>query len=86
MHVPGILGLFNMLVRLTICTSFASQMQKYRIQVSCNRFKRPTQWLCIQILNEEEAGLNNEVYETGRTKKENEHIKYNPTLYFGTFD
>ena len=39
-----------------------------------------------KVLNEEEAGLNTEVYVTGRTKKENEHIKYNPTLFFGTFE
>ena len=36
-----------------------------------------------KIRNEEETGLNTIVYAKGRTKKENEHIKYNPTLYFG---
>ena len=39
-----------------------------------------------KILNEEETGLNTVVYAKGRTKKENRHIKYNLTLYFGTSD
>ena len=32
------------------------------------------------------ARLNNVVYAKGRTKKENRHIKYNLSLYFGTSD
>ena len=39
-----------------------------------------------KILNEEETSLNTVVYAKGRTNKENQHIKYNLTLYFGTSD
>ena len=37
-----------------------------------------------KILNEEETGLHTVMYAKERTKKENKHIKYNLTLYFGT--
>ena len=86
MHVPRVLSLFNILKMLTICPSFGPQMQSHRFQISCNRFERPKQWLRIQILNGEESGLNTVVYAKGRTKKENEHIKYNLTLHLGTID
>ena len=42
--------------------------------------------LAFKIVNEEETGLNTVVYAKGRMKKENKHIKYHLTLYFGTFD
>ena len=80
MHVPRRLSLFNNLMMLTICPTFGSQIQSHRFQISCNSFERPKQWLRIQILNEEETGLNTVVYAKGRTKKENEHIKYNLTF------
>ena len=60
-------------------------------KVIASRFPAPAfnvrnEGFASKILNEEEMGLNTVLYAKGRTKKENEHIKYNLTLYFGTSD
>ena len=84
MHVPGMQGLFNILmslhfVRISDAKVIASRFPATALNVRNDGF-------ASKILNEEETGLNTVVYAKGRTKQENKHTKYNVTLYFGTSD
>ena len=84
MHVPGMQGLFNILMSLHFVRISDAKVIASRFPATVSNVRNDG--FTSKILNEEKTGLNTVVYAKGRTKKENEHIKHNLTLYFGTSD